>query len=142
MSGTQLSRGIPRRIGGVLAGMLVGIVLSIGTDTALRAVGLFAPLGQSMAGSLFLLAAAYRTVYGILGSYITARLAPDRPMTHALVLGAAGLVVSILGTVMTWDKGPEFGPKWYPFALVATAMPCAWAGGRLRRAQLAGPPPL
>ncbi len=33
----------------------------------------------------------------------------------------------------TWDRGPEFGPHWYPLALVATALPCAWAGGLLHR---------
>ena len=33
----------------------------------------------------------------------------------------------------TWNKGPEFGPHWYPLALVATALPCAWLGGRLGR---------
>ena len=39
--------------------------------------------------------------------------------------------MSIAGTVATWNRGPEFGPKWYPLSLVAIAMPCAWAGGKL-----------
>jgi hypothetical protein len=52
-------------------------------------------------------------------------------MQHALALGVLGLVVSIAGTVATWNKGPEFGPKWYPLSLIAIAMPCAWVGGRL-----------
>jgi len=64
-----------------------------------------------------LLATVYRTVYGVLGSYIIARLAPDRPMQHALVGGFVGLVVSILGAAVTWNKGPAFGPHWYPVAL-------------------------
>jgi hypothetical protein len=38
-------------------------------------------------------------VAGIAGSYIAARLAPNRPMGHALVLGAFGLVVSVVGAV-------------------------------------------
>ena len=62
----------------------------------------------------------------------TARLAPDHPMGHALALGFAGLVVSIVGAVAMWD----FGPNWYPLALVALAMPCAGAGGQLRVMQL------
>jgi len=49
--------------------------------------------------------------------------------------GVVGLAVSIVGTVVTWNKGPEFGPHWYPLALVALAMPTAWAGGRLRELQ-------
>jgi hypothetical protein len=127
-----------KSIGAVLAGMLAGIILTIATDIVLHAMGVFPPWGQSMVGfdGPLLLATAYRTVYGVAGSYIAARLAPDRPMLHALVLGAIGLAVSILGAVVTWNKGPAFGPHWYPLALVVLAMPQSWAGGRLYEMQL------
>jgi hypothetical protein len=55
-------------------------------------------------------------------------------MQHALVLGVIGVVLSIIGAVLTIGRGPEFGPMWYPLALVVSAMPCAWVGGRLRTA--------
>jgi hypothetical protein len=84
-----------------------------------------------------LLATIYRTVFGVAGSYVTARLAPDRPMGHALAGGVLGLAVSIVGAVVTWNKGPAFGPHWYPLALIVLAMPTAWAGGVLRLWQLA-----
>ena len=125
-----------RSTGAVLAGALAGIVLSIGTDMAMRSAGLFPPLGTPMAGSLFLLATAYRTVYGVAGSFLTARLAPGRPMLHALVLGGLGLVACIAGAAAAWNRGPEFGPRWYPLALVVLAMPQSWAGGKLRLMQL------
>jgi len=83
-----------------------------------------------------LLATAHRVVYGIAGSYIAARFAPDRPVQHALVLGVFGVIVSIVGAVVRWNRGPAFGPHWYPLALVATAIPCAWLGGKLRVMQL------
>jgi hypothetical protein len=83
-----------------------------------------------------LVATVYRTVYGVAASYIIARLAPDRPMQHALVGGLLGLVVSIVGAAATWNKGPAFGPHWYPLALIVLAMPQAWAGGKLRLMQL------
>ena len=102
----------------------------------LRATGIFPALGQPMAGRLFVLATAYRALYGVAGSYITARLAPNRPMLHALVLGVLGLAVSIVGVVVTWDKGPEFGPKWYPLSLAALGMPQSWLGGKLREMQV------
>jgi hypothetical protein len=57
-------------------------------------------------------------------------------MLHALVLGALGLAVSTLGAVVTWNKGPAFGPHWYPLALVVLAMPQAWVGGKLYEMQL------
>ena len=136
MSETQRPRRILRRIGAVLAGMLAVIILSIATDMVMHATGVFPPLGEPMSDALFLLATAYRIVYGVAGGYIAARLAPDRPMQHALVYGAIGLVVSIAGALATWNAGPAFGPRWYPLTLVATAMPCAWAGGRLRGMQL------
>jgi len=83
-----------------------------------------------------LLATVYRTVYGVLSSYITAWLAPSRPMGHALVGGAIGLAVSIVGAAVTWNKGPAFGPHWYPLALVVLALPTAWVGGKVRMRQL------
>ena len=138
MSETHPPRRILRSIGAVFAGFLAVVVLSIGTDMALHATGVFPPWSQRMSDALFLLATAYRTLYAVAGSYITARLAPHRPMKHALVGGVVGLVLSTVGAVATWDRGPDFGPHWYPLALIATAMPCAWAGGRLRAMQLRG----
>src|SRR5713226_8465988 len=78
--------------------------------------GIFAPLGQQppMSDQLFLLATAYRIVYGIVGSYIIARLAPDRPMLHALVGGGIGFAVSIVGAVATWNHEPPLGPTGIP----------------------------
>ena len=125
-----------RGIGAVVAGFVAVVVLSLGTDVVLHATGVFPPWDQRMSDALFLLATVYRTIYCIAGSYIAARLAPDRPMAHALVLGVVGLVISTAGAVATWNRGPEFGPHWYPVALIVTAIPCAWLGGRLRVTQL------
>jgi hypothetical protein len=125
----------PRRLGrsllALLAGMLVGIVLSIGTDVVLHVIGLFPPLGEPVSSPPLVLATVYRLVYGVIASYVAARLAPSQPMTHALVLGMLGFVVSIVGAVVTWNKGPAFGPHWYPVALVVLAIPTAWLGGKL-----------
>jgi hypothetical protein len=133
---TQRPRRIGRSVGALLAGFLFVVMLSIGTDLALHATGVFPPLGQPMSDALFLLATAYRTIFGAAGSYVMARLAPDRPMQHALLGGVIGLVLSTVGAVVTWNRGPAFGPHWYALALVVTALPCAWLGGRLRIMQL------
>ena len=128
-----------RSIGAVFAGIFVGAIPSIGTDVVLRLAGIFPALGTRMADNLFLLATFYRIVYSILGSYVTARLAPDRPMQHALAGGVVGLIVGTVGAVMTWNRGPAFGPHWYPVVLIVLALPTAWVGGRLRQAQLGAP---
>jgi hypothetical protein len=120
-----------RSIGAVVAGLLAVIILSLGTDVVMHATKIFPPWGERMSDALFVLATAHRSVYAVAGSYIAARLAPDRPMKHALVLGFIGLALSVVGLVATWNAGPELGPRWYPIALVVTALPCAWVGGKL-----------
>lgn len=138
MSERQPPRRIGRSIGAVLGGMFVGIILTLGTDILLHVIRIFPPWGQSMVGfdGALLSATVYRTVYGVAGSYVAARLAPDRPMTHALVLGAIGVAMSIVGAAVTWNRGPAFGPHWYPIALIVLAMPQAWAGGKLRAMEM------
>lgn len=125
-----------RSIGAVLAGVILIIILDIGFDVIMHATGIYPPWFQPMATGLWLLAIGYRAIDSIAGGYLTARLAPDRPLAHALVLGLIGVALSTIGTVATWGKGPEFGPKWYPLALIAIALPCAFIGGTLRQRQL------
>ena len=136
MDETGRQRNIGRSIGAIVAGFLTVVVLSIATDIVLHMLGIFPPLGERMSDALCLFATVYRTLYAIAGSYVTARFAPGRPMQHALAGGAVGFLLSTLGAVATWNKGPAYGPHWYPVALILTAMPCAWAGGALRVSQL------
>jgi hypothetical protein len=136
MSEIHSPQRIGRSIGAVLTGIVSGIILTLGTDIVLHAIGVFPPWGQPVSDRPLLLATAYRIVYGVVGSYIAARLAPYRPMLHALAGGVVGLVTTIAGAVITWNRGAAFGPHWYPLALIATALPCAWVGGRLRKMQL------
>lgn len=126
-----------RSIWAVVAGFLVVVLLSIGTDAVLHAARIYPILGQRMSDGLFVLATVYRTVYGILGSYVTARLAPNKPMKHALMGAAIGTVIATAGAIATWNK--DLGPHWYPIALILTAFPTAWIGAKLRLAQLAKP---
>ena len=137
MNETHAPRRIGRSIIALLGGFVAVVILSIGTDVVLHVTGIFPALGQPMSSALFGLATAYRTLYAVLGSYVTARLAPDRPMGHALVGGAIGLVLATIGAVTTWNR-PALGPHWYPVALIVTALPCAWAGGKVRVIQLRG----
>jgi len=128
------SRQPGRSILALLAGFVAAIVLSLGTDLGLHAVGLTPPLGQPMSERWLLVATIYRTIYGVIASYIVARLAPNRPLQHALVGGFVGLIVSIAGAIATWNRG--LGPHWYPLALIVLALPPAWVGGKIRELQL------
>ena len=128
---TKPERNILRSVGAVVAGLLFVIIITTATDGLLHGTGIFPPWGQPMSDSLFVLAFAYRIVYGIAGGYVTARIAPNKPVNHAVLLGVAGFVLSLAGAAATWNRGPEFGPKWYPLALIVIAIPTAWLGGKL-----------
>jgi len=125
-----------RSIGAVVAGIVTAVALTLVTDLVLHAVGFFPLQGQPASDGPLVVATLYRVVFGILGSYVSARLAPNRPMWHAMIPGILGFVVSIMGAAATWNRGASFGPHWYPLALVVTALPCAWVGGWLRERQL------
>jgi hypothetical protein len=121
-----------RSIWAIVAGFLVVVVLSIGTDLVLHATHVYT--GPQLNDNQSALATAYRTLFAIVGSYITARLAPHKPMKHALIGAAVGTVIATAGAVATWNK--DLGPHWYPVALVLTAFPTAWIGAKIRLAQL------
>lgn len=114
----------------VLAGFVVIVVLSVGTDQVIHSLGVYPPWGEPMRETnLNVLALTYRLVYDTFGCYLTARLAPRHPMRHALVLGAIGFVLSSLGAVGAIVA--DIGPAWYPILLALSSLPTAWLGGVL-----------
>jgi hypothetical protein len=122
-----------RSTGAVFFAFIVVVALSLGTDQVLHTLAVYPPWGQPMyATGLNLPALSYRIVYAVIGSYIAARFAPDKPMRHALILGGIGVVLSSLGAI-TAITMVDVGPAWYPIALVLTTVPCAWLGGALYR---------
>jgi hypothetical protein len=117
-----------RSVGAVFAGLIAIFAVTTAADVVLHATGVFPPLdGPPMSSALFLVAFAYRFVFDVAGSYLTARLAPERPMRHALILGSIGLALSLAGAIAMWNAGPA----WYGLGLAASALPCAWVGGRI-----------
>jgi hypothetical protein len=122
-----------RRVGAVFAGLFAIFAVTTATDVVLHATGLYPAWNVRMSDGLFVLAAAYRVVYGIGGCWLTARLAPDHPTRHAFVLGAIGVVLSIAGALYMGDRGPA----WYALAVIAMSLPCAWAGAKLHRSDRA-----
>jgi len=133
--------GIVRSVGAVFFGMIVVIVLSVGTDALLRVMGVFPRGGQRMSDPQFVIATVYRIVFGIIGGFVTAVLAPIRPMQHALFYGFVGFGLSCVGYL--GSRNLNLGPSWYPIALIVTSIPCAWVGGLLLvgRRQPATQPP-
>jgi len=108
------------------AGLLVVVVVTTLVDIVLHAAGVYPPLNQPIDNRLALVATSYRIVIGIYGAWLTARLAPSRPMKHAMILAGIGVVLGLIGVVTTWKSG--LGPRWYPIALVVLAIPHSWVG--------------
>jgi hypothetical protein len=130
VEGTIRSRNIGRSILALLAGFIVNVMLSLITDFALQAAGILPAIGRGpMNDFQAALAAAYRTLYAVISSYVLARLAPNRPMGHALTGAAIGMVIATAGAVVT--RNYALGPHWYSLVLIAVALPSGWAGAKL-----------
>lgn len=118
-----------KTIGAIAAGIVFTIVLTTLLDIVLHAVHVFPPLKVPIGDGLALLASSYRLVISVAGAWLTARLAPDRPMRHVVILGIVGTVLGTVGAVATWNLG--LGPHWYPVSLAVLALPQSWFGGWL-----------
>jgi hypothetical protein len=119
-----------RSVAAIIVGFLAVVVLSLGTDQVLHILKVYPPWGDPMPQpGLNALALSYRIVFTIFGSYLAARIAPRNPMRHAIILGLIGTVFGTLGAVATIPM--HLGPAWYPIAIAATALPCAWIGGKM-----------
>ncbi len=133
MSLTPATTEPPRRLGqsvwAIVAGFLFVVILSLATDALFYKLGVFPPLGEYTPDKPLVLATTYRVLFGIIGSYITARLAPHSPMRHALLGGCIGILLGTLGAAVTWNR--NLGPHWYSVALVVLALPQSWLGGKL-----------
>jgi hypothetical protein len=107
------------------------VVSHTGTDFILESLGIFTPPDQGFNTTWMVVTATiYRSVYTVVGGYITAALAPTRPIFWVLILGSIGLVLGTIAAIVTIPM--NLGPAWYPIALAVLALPCTWLGGKVR----------
>lgn len=123
-----------RTVFSIVTGFVLIGLLSLGTDLALKSAmpSLYEADGSTSSISLLLLTIGYVGLYATCGCYLAARMAPSRPMRHAIMLGVLGLVFNIAGTVTMWDTAPA----WYHVASVLLVMVWAWLGGRMCEQEL------
>jgi len=117
-----------KNIWAIIAGFIVIVVLSTGTDLVLEKIGVFPPLGTAMGNSLLMLALIYRSAYTVLGGYVIATLSAEKPMRNIIISGVIGTILGVLGAIGGWNLSAH----WYPIAIVLTGFPFVWLGGKLR----------
>lgn len=121
-----------RSIFAVVAGFLTVFILSVLTDFILETIGVFPSASDGLFVTwMLVLALFYRSVYAIAGGYITAKLAPHKPMKHVWILAIIGTVFAVLGIFVNLSR--NLGPNWYPIMLAILTIPCVWLGGKLRK---------
>jgi hypothetical protein len=120
---------ILRSILAIVAGFVAIAVFALGADAVVRRAlpQFFDPGGRSDHAGMLVVMIIYSTVFATAGAWLTARLAPGRPLRHALVLGALGLVLAVPVTITHWDTAPV----WFHLTTLALTMPAAWVGGMM-----------
>ncbi len=121
-------KSILKSIGAIIAGMIAGASLAILSDYIMAATGLMhMERFKDTPSHIVLIVILYRFVFNTAGCYLTARLAPSKPMLHALALGIIGLLLSLIGIFFMWDQATPF----YNIAIMLISLPSAWLGGKL-----------
>jgi hypothetical protein len=115
-----------KSIGAIVAGFILVLLLSIGTDFALGKLGVVPTLWW-----MLLIALIYRSIYACAGGFITATLAPNHPTRHAIILGSVGTVFAILGSISNMGK-ITIASVWYPLMLIMLTLPSVWLGSKLK----------
>lgn len=123
-----------RSVWAILTGFILIGVLNFGTEAIVQAMSpwAFDDMGGTTSLPILLMSIVSSAVYGVVGCYITARLAPFSPMKHAMILGAIG----VLTTAYLSYSLRGHVPAWYSIINVALVLPLAWFGGRLRENEM------
>ena len=124
-----------RSVLAVVAGFLVIGALAFGTGKLLQSSSpaQFDAAGAPTTVAMMLVQLLYVGVYATFGCWLAGRLAPGRPMLHALAVGVLGLALNVPSALMLRDTHPT----WYLAAGVLTTMLWAWLGGRIAERQAA-----
>lgn len=122
-----MNKNLFKSIRAILAGFIFVVPISVLTDFLLINTGLMKQPFHLNTTSFILFVVFYRCLYGVAGSYLTAKLSPTKPMKHAIIAGVIAFIISILGAAAMWDTPPH----WYPVTLIITTLPCAWLGAKL-----------
>jgi hypothetical protein len=122
-----MKNNVLKSIGVLLLAFVVNGLLSAVTDFILESIGVLPDPSKGLFETwALLLVLFYRGAYAIFTGYLIARLAPSKPMLHALILGVIGTMIVLLA--MTNPTVAEKAPMWYGYTLAAITIPCMMFG--------------
>lgn len=123
-----MKKTIWKSIGAILAGFILAAILSIGTDVLLNTINIMNMESfKDNSAIIVLIVIIYRFIYNVIGCYLTSKLAPNKPMKHALIIGVIRTVFALLGSITMWDKAVA----WYNISVILISLPSAWIGAKL-----------
>ena len=127
-----MNKSIFKSIGVILLAFVIIALLSTLTDFLLESIGVLPnPQKGLFLTWAILLALFYRGAYTIFAGFIIAKLAPAKPMLHAIILGVIGTLITAVAA-----SSPSFSqkaPLWFGFTLAAITIPCLWLGVKIHR---------
>ena len=117
-----------RSILALLAGFIAEPLLVVAADFLYSRIN---PQAFTPEGAVFGVAAAVVLIYvqiiNAISGWITGVIAPKKPVTHALILGAIGFVLCIIVSARRWGLEPH----WYLLGGIVLAIPSTVLGGYL-----------
>ena len=119
-----------RSLFAVAAGFASTNIISLLADTAsLKLVPqAFDARSRPLDPQGLLLVLAGTALAGVIGGYVTARIATRRHVAHAAALGVVQLILTLVASVLSWGSGPA----WFRLATLALVVPAALFGGKIR----------
>ena len=121
-----------KSVGVILLAFMINGLLSVVTDFILESIGVLPDPSLGLFETwAIVLVLFYRGVYTVFAGFIVAKLAPARPLMHALVLGAMGTLITLIAV-----NSPAFSdkaPLWFGYVLATLTIPCIWLGVEIQK---------
>lgn len=111
---------------------MITALLSILTDFAFESIGVLPnPEDGLFSTGAIGLVLFYRGVYTVFAGFIVAKLAPNKAMLHAMILGLIGTTITVVAT--NSPSLADKAPLWYGYTLAGITIPCLWLGVKIKQ---------
>jgi hypothetical protein len=127
-----MSKNIFQSVGVILLAFVINALLALVTDFLLESIGVLPNPQKGLFETwAILLVLFYRGVYTIGAGFLVAKLAPNKPTLHAIILGTIGAAIALIAA-----SSPSFAekaPLWFAYTLAAITIPCIWLGVKIEQ---------